>query len=284
MMQLHQWFKSNKLTLNAEKSNFVVFRSKRKKNLNDIPDQLQFENQKISRNNSVKYLGVTLDEHLTWNEHIIDLCNKLKRHFKTFYCIRRYLNKKQVKSIYYALIYSRIKYGITVYGSANKNMIAKIQTLQNKLLKVLMAKNYRYSTNSLHNELGILKVSNIAKTNTVTFIHNYFHDKLPKVFKNYFTVFSEVHNINTRGSTNNIIIANHKTNFGHSTMKIKGAKLLNNIDADTKKAKECETIQKTAKNNYITVQIWPTYITIEIYVTLIFSIFSLDIKRIILLM
>ena len=72
MMQLHQWFKSNKLTLNAEKSNFVVFRSKRK-NLNNIPDQLQFENQKISRNDSVKYLGVTLDELFTWNKHILDL-------------------------------------------------------------------------------------------------------------------------------------------------------------------------------------------------------------------
>ena len=125
MIQLHQWFKSNKLTLNAEKSNFVVFRSKRNKQTN-IPDQLQFENQKISRKNSVKYLGVILDEHLTWNEHILDLCNKLKRHFKTFYCIRRYLNKEQVKSIYYALIYSHIKYGITVYGSASKNLIAKI--------------------------------------------------------------------------------------------------------------------------------------------------------------
>jgi len=140
MTQLHQWFKSNKLTLNAEKSNFVVFRSKRK-NLTNIPDQLQFENQKIDRKNSVKYLGVTLDEHLTWNEHILDLCNKLKRHFKTFYCIRRYLNKEQVKSIYYALIYSHIKYGITVYGSASKNLIAKIQTLQNKLFKVLLGKN-----------------------------------------------------------------------------------------------------------------------------------------------
>ena len=105
MLQLHQWFKSNKLTLNAEKSNFIVFRLKRN-NLTNIPDQLQFENLKISRNNSVKYLGVTLDEHLTWNEHILDLCNKLKIHFKTFYCIRRYLNKEQVKSMYYALIYS----------------------------------------------------------------------------------------------------------------------------------------------------------------------------------
>ena len=247
MTQLHQWFKSNKLTLNAEKSNFVVFRSKRK-NLTNIPDQLQFENQKIDRKNSVKYLGVTLDEHLTWNEHILDLCNKLKRHFKTFYCIRRYLNKEQVKSIYYALIYSRIKYGITVYGSASKNLIAKIQTLQNKLMKVLLGKKYRYSTDSLHNELEILKVPDIAKVNTLAFIHNYFHDKLPKLFKNYFTVFNEIHAINTRGSTNNIIIDRHNSNVGHSTMKVRGAKLWNNIDADKKKIKNVKHFRKQIKS------------------------------------
>ena len=106
-------------------------------------------------------------------------------------------------------------------------------------MKVLLGKKYRYSTDSLHNELEILKVPDIAKVNTLAFIHNYFHDKLPKLFKNYFTVFNEIHAINTRGSTNNIIIDRHSSNVGHSTMKVRGAKLWNNIDADKKKDKEC---------------------------------------------
>ena len=178
MTQLQSWFSANKLTLNAEKSNFVIFRTKQKK-LTDIPDKIHFDNSSISRSSSVKYLGVILDEHLTWNEHIADTCNKLKRYFKIFYSIRRFLNIEQVKTIYYALIYSRIKYGILVYRSANKNKIARIQTLQNKLLKVLLSRNYRHSTNILHNELEILKVNDIAKVDSLAFIHNYFNDKLP---------------------------------------------------------------------------------------------------------
>ena len=60
MKELQTWFKHNKLTLNSEKSNFIVFRSKRKK-LDNIPEEIKFENQSIKRCKSVKYLGVILD-------------------------------------------------------------------------------------------------------------------------------------------------------------------------------------------------------------------------------
>ena len=56
------------------------------------------------------------------------------------------------------MIYSRIKYGSIITGQTTKENIEKIQTLQNKLLKVLYKKNYCFSTNKLHNELAVLKV------------------------------------------------------------------------------------------------------------------------------
>ena len=81
MTQLQNWFKANKLTLNSQKSNFIVFRSKQKRQAN-IPEQINYDDTNITRCNSIKYLGVILDEHLDWNEHIHDLWNKLKRYFK----------------------------------------------------------------------------------------------------------------------------------------------------------------------------------------------------------
>ena len=54
MTQLQKWFKANKLTLNSEKSNFIVFRSKRRRQAN-IPDQINYEDTNITRCNSMKY-------------------------------------------------------------------------------------------------------------------------------------------------------------------------------------------------------------------------------------
>ena len=74
-----------------------------------------------------------------------------------FYNIRNFVSKENIKTIYYILIYSRIKYGIAVYGQASITKMKRIQILQNRLLKVLADKKFRYSTDKLHDELKCLK-------------------------------------------------------------------------------------------------------------------------------
>ena len=118
-------------------------------------------NYKIERKSSVKFLGVILDEHLTWNEHINHVCNKLRSLFHVFYSIRRYLSKDNIKTLYYTLVYTRIKYGLAVYGHAGVTKLNKIQFLQNQLLKVLSSKKFRFSTDKLHNEFEILKIQDL---------------------------------------------------------------------------------------------------------------------------
>ena len=248
MTQLNEWFKANRLTLNSEKSNFIVFRSRKNKTKN-LPEQIPFDKTCINRSESAKYLGVILDEHLTWNQQITEVCNKLKRYFKLFYCIRNLINKDQVKIIYYAFIYSRIKYGISIFGFTCNIRLERMQVLQNKLLKVLLSKSYRYPTNLLHNELGILKVKDIAKLDALTFIHNYFNNKLPLIFNNYFTLVSEIHNRNTRRSDREIYIKTYMTHTGITMMKSIGAKIWNETDDSTKHIKNVKTFRKTIVKN-----------------------------------
>ena len=83
MTQLTTWFKSNKLTLNADKSSFTIFRSS-KKSIPNLPDKIKFMNHEINRTSHIKFLGIILDEFLTWNLHINEICNKLKRCFHIF--------------------------------------------------------------------------------------------------------------------------------------------------------------------------------------------------------
>ena len=80
MTQLTNWFKANKLTLNSDKSSFTIFRSSNKSNL-ILPDQINFLDQCIKRAPEIKFLGVILDENLTFNQHINGIYSKLKRLF-----------------------------------------------------------------------------------------------------------------------------------------------------------------------------------------------------------
>ena len=128
MMQLHNWFHANKLTLNTNKSNFVIFRSPRH-NIINVPEKISFLNTEIVRANQVKYLGLILDENLNWNAHISSVCSKLKRYFKVFYSIRNFLTKQHITTIYYTLIYSHVKYALSMYGLTNKKNLDKLQNV-----------------------------------------------------------------------------------------------------------------------------------------------------------
>ena len=232
MTALSAWFLSNKLTLNTEKSSFTIFKSPRR--IIDLPNSISYLNQKLNRVSHIKFLGVTLDENLSFNLHINEVCNKLKNLFHVFYSIRGFLSKENIRTLYYALIYSRIKYGIAVYGQANASNIKIIQTLQNKLLKVLAGKKYRYPTDKLHNEFDLLKVSDITNQEVLTFVYNFFSNGLPGIFNNYYQTFSENHSYNTRNAGLSIRKIRKNNEFGAKSIKIKGSDLWNNLNNSIK--------------------------------------------------
>ena len=246
MLQLTTWFNANKLTLNSDKSSFTIFKSKRKL-IRNLPDSIDFNGQHIKRTSHNKFLGVILDENLSWNNHINELCSKLKRLFHIFYNIRNFLSKDNIRTIYYALVYSRIKYGISVYGQACDSKIKRIQTLQNQLLKVLSKKDYRFSTDSLHNEFDILKIKDIVKQEVITFVHNFFSNSLPPVFDGYFETLASNHNRNTRNGSNLIKITSHSTNFSASSLKIQGAKVWNRLDNNLKSLQKVKNFRDKFK-------------------------------------
>ena len=74
---LVQWLRANKISLNTSKTETVIFRPKQKtinKHLN-----FRISGEKINLSSTVKYLGVILQEHLEWKNHIDTLKLKLNR-------------------------------------------------------------------------------------------------------------------------------------------------------------------------------------------------------------
>ena len=170
MKQIMTWFETNKLSLRIGKTNFILFHGRHKNPLNQIT-AIDIGDESILRTYSAKYVGLTLDENLSWDAHIDDVCNNLVKYFSIFYNIGNVVTSHVVRAIYFACIHSRIKYGIETYGSASEYKISKLQILQNKLLKLLTKMERRYSTNELHKSLNILKVKHIYETSVLMFVH-----------------------------------------------------------------------------------------------------------------
>ena len=66
--KLSTWFKANKLSLNLKKTNFMLFKPRQKRY--HFPIQICINEQRIEQVKETVFLGVVLDEHLSWKPHI----------------------------------------------------------------------------------------------------------------------------------------------------------------------------------------------------------------------
>jgi hypothetical protein len=98
-----EWLNANKLSLNTTKTKVILFRSSNKKPKQDIKININGNNIEQVRN--TVFLGIVIDECLTWKDHIAKVAKKLIRAAGIIAKIRHFVNRNTVKLIYYALVY-----------------------------------------------------------------------------------------------------------------------------------------------------------------------------------
>ena len=109
---LSDWFKANKLTLNVDKSVFLLFNRTGHKQIN----QLQLGDKTIKRVTSTKFLGTWVDDHLNWNTHMSKLLGKMKCGLGMLQHSGDLLPKRAKKPLYFGQVHSHLCYGIGIWG------------------------------------------------------------------------------------------------------------------------------------------------------------------------
>lgn len=134
LMKLNDWFIYNKLTINVQKNSFITFgcySDSVPKNLN-----ININGTLISRKESLKYLGLTLDYNLKWEYHINNLINKCR--YFLYICKKlSYLPKKVIETIYNGYVFSILNYGIIIWGGAYPTALRYLCSLQQTFIKLL---------------------------------------------------------------------------------------------------------------------------------------------------
>lgn len=97
------WLSANKLSLNTEKTSFVIFHPPQKKLGCDI---WVFKNDKLVKQDfAIKYLGIVVNCHLNWKTHVSAICKKIKRNIGAISKLPHFIDINVLTSLYYSLIY-----------------------------------------------------------------------------------------------------------------------------------------------------------------------------------
>jgi len=102
----------------------------------------------------IKILGVTLDKHLTFEDHVTAVCKSAYYHIRAMRHIRPAITKDMAKSIACALVGSRLDYANSVLLGVSSKNVTRFQRAQNAAARVVVWGSMRRSTNSV----GLLKL------------------------------------------------------------------------------------------------------------------------------
>lgn len=246
LVNLHKWFNVNQLSLNLKKTCFSVYSNKNCDNIKE----LEVENHILKRTKIVKYLGMLVDENLTWANHIDQICKKLTKLAYALRSLSGLIDIDMVKQLYFGYVYPHLIYGVELYGTACKKYINQLQFIQNKILKILMCKNRRYSTCKLHQELDLLLVNEIHQFCINVFVFKQQKGKLPGVFKDYFIQNKKVRGRVTRQDSD-LHTNFHRTRQGYLTVKHIGAKYWNSLPNSVTDSSSLKLFKRECKKYYL---------------------------------
>ena len=172
---ISDWFKANKLTLNLDKSNCILFQKNKNK---QTAKSLCISTIGIPQADHTKFLGVFLDEHLDWTYQFKHVVFTIKRNMNLLMRSQHLLNIPAKKNIYYGHIYSHLSYCISTWGPMLKDaQIKSLQKLQNKCINLV--DQSRTNLNTKYQNLCILKIKEIIDLKLCKIGFHLLHRELP---------------------------------------------------------------------------------------------------------
>lgn len=150
LVRIDNWLIANKLSLNVNKTTFMVFSH------SHIPNDLtiQIRGLCLERVNVTKFLGVYIDDKLIFKSHIDHVCGKVSKSLGILYKLTSYVPCDVLLSLYYSLVHSHFIYALTSWGGSAAIHMEKLNVLQRRAIKLLPRE---------HDFSNILTVDNLYK-------------------------------------------------------------------------------------------------------------------------
>ena len=192
LIKVCDWLIANKLTLNIQKSNYVIFRpfQKKKKLTSKMQDKI-FDNASgkfidLTNKEYVKYLGILIDSHLSWKHHIDYISTKVSKTVGLLAKLRYFIPQDTLLTLYKSLIYPYVSYGICVWGQASKSLINKSLILQKRALRFIFFTDERDSAILLFVKSKILPLNLMYFQSIAILMHDVVNDIVLKIYAKCF--------------------------------------------------------------------------------------------------
>lgn len=192
--KLNLWFQVNKLSLNINKTQFMIFHCK---NVN-VDVTIKINNIQIERVYVAKFLGIFIDAKFTWVNHIKMVQSKISKSCAILYKLKYLLSQRTMYILYCTLILPYINYCCEVWGNTCKSRLVSLIRIQKKAIRNVGNIEYLGHTEPIFVKFSTLKLLDIIELKTVIILYKAYNNILPSNLSQYFKLVSDEHHHNTR--------------------------------------------------------------------------------------
>ncbi len=187
-----------------------------------------------------KYLGVWLDQSLTWSVHIEKITKTVDKRVGVLRRIRSVLPQHTLNLLYKSLILPHFDYCDAVWGNSAKVFLSKLDTIQNSAGKAILFLPRRTSTHIILSTLGWEPLSARRNFHLNVLVYKSLTSTLPPQLGNVFNYAATAHSYNTRsGSQGNLVPPLPKTNSGKRKFAARGVNSFNHLPLTLKNPLPC---------------------------------------------
>ena len=199
LKKLTDWFSANKLSLNAKKTKSIIFHPAQKRNRIPALPSLIIEGNAVSRVADTKFLGVILDENLTWRKHINSVNLKVSKSIGILYKARLVLNRPCLIHLYYSFIHSYLNYANIAWGSTNKSKLESLYRHQKHASRIINFKDKFTHSKPLLQSMKVLNIFQLNLFQTLCFMFKTKHNDTPEIFANILNVIQNKYTTRSSG-------------------------------------------------------------------------------------
>ena len=244
---VHTWLTVNKLVINLSKTSYMIF-SYTKYSPEDV--KLELNNYEIKHSPQNKFLGVYIDESLSWKYHISEICNKLAKVVGIIYRLQNVLPENILLTLYNTLFLPHITYCNINWANCAKTFSDRIYKLQKKAVRLITHSAYNSHSSPLFARLNILTIHDVNKLQVGTFMYMCKNNLLPSFVKVNFSTNSVYHSYSTRRA-NDYHLPKVRTSIAQMNLNFNGPKVWNALPTDLKNCNSLPCFKRKYKKHLI---------------------------------
>ena len=255
LKRLSKWLESNKLSINIKKTHYILFSLS--KNIRNTSFNININESTIEKVQSTRFLGVYIDDKLSWSPHINHVCGKLRKSIGILKRVKQLLNEKTLLTLYYTMLYPYLTYCHLIWGKASQSNLKRITILQKKALRIICGEGFLAHTQPLFQRTKIIKFEELYVYFTLLLAYKIRNNLLPISFRRQINLHlrdERTHDHPTRSRVNELVrLPSSRTTLRQNTIFYQLYKSYNEyfIPLDFYRIETLRIMKRTLKNLFV---------------------------------